>query len=135
MKADNYTDIPSTGSWGNRSGFISNTTFAAVAIATEVDLMKLPPGTELTDLHAVFDALDGGAASTVSFGWKYEDGSTGGGATALAPAQATGVAGDYRGAFKPIFFSKEVILTATVGGAAVTGALDVDIDYTFRGTL
>ena len=135
MKADNYTDIPSTGSWGNRSGFISNTTFAATPIGTEVELTKLPPGTELTDLHVVFDALDTGGLSTISFGWKYEDGSTGGGAAVLATAVGTGAVGDYRAAFKPIFFSKEVILTATTGNTVVTGALDVDIDYTFRGTL
>lgn len=106
-------------------------TLAAAQIADKVRLMRLPKGTKVHDLRMVNAAL--GAASTVSLGYEYVNGEAGGGAAALLAATATVAAGCTRMAVAPVRMLFDAYVTATVGGGAVTGALDVVLINEFLG--
>ena len=131
IQADNYSQIANAGTWGNKSGKLCTVTLAAAAIADVIELCKLPAGTTLLDWFSHNAAL--GASTTLSYGWKYADGSAGGGAAVLAAAASTANAGMTRSAVAPITFDKDVILTATVGGAAATGVVNFVPEYIYNG--
>ena len=114
----------------NAHGYI---TLAAAQIADKVRLIKLFAGTKIYAAKMVNAAL--GASSTVSLGWEYADGTSGGGAAALIAATSTASAAVTReGAIAPITLLYDAYITATVGGAAATGQLDAVIQYEFKGT-
>lgn len=106
-------------------------TLAAAQIADKVRLVKLFAGTKITDLRMVNAAL--GASTTVSVGFEYADGQAGGGAAALLAATSTAAAASTRMAVAPVTLEYDAYITATVGGGAATGALDVCVCYEFRG--
>ena len=121
------------GEEGNLSADLGLYTFAAGQIGDTVDLQTIPAGTQLLDLDIIFAAL--GAGSTLSFGWRYKDGSAGGSATALLAATSTAAAGVASASFTPITFLNTAILYATIAGGAVTGELDTRTTYIYKGTL
>ena len=106
-------------------------TLAAAAIADKVRLMKLYAGTKIHDLKFVNAAL--GASSTVSIGWEPADGSAGGSPTAFLPATSTAAAGASRSAAAPVLLPVDAFITATIGGAAATGQIDVLPTFEFKG--
>ncbi len=114
----------------NAHGYV---TLAAAAIADKVRLTKLFAGTKIYGVKMVNAAL--GASSTVSVGFEYVDGQSGGGAAALIAATSTASAAVTReGATAPIVLLYDAYITATIGGAAATGALDTIVTYEFKGT-
>lgn len=131
--ADNFTDIPRTGSYGNAGVQHVSKTLAANPIADELVLIELPAGTKLHDFRAVIAAL--GASTTLSFGWRYKNGEAGGGAAALEAAASTVSASTVRGTFVPVEFEFDAYVTATIGGGAATGAVNVVLNYEYLGTL
>jgi hypothetical protein len=74
-----------------------------------------------------------GASTTVSLGFEYVDGSAGGGAAALIAATATNTAAKTDSPKAPIMLDRDAYITATVGGAAASGALDAVVTFEFRG--
>lgn len=113
----------------NAHGYV---TLAAAQIADKVRLTKLFAGTKIFSAKMINAAL--GAATTVSLGFEYVDGSSGGGAATLIAATATSSAAVTReGAIAPITLTGDAYITATIGGAAATGQLDSVIQYEFKG--
>jgi hypothetical protein len=113
----------------NAHGYV---TLAAAAIADKVRLNKLYAGTKIYDIKMVNAAL--GAATTVSLGFEYVDGQAGGGAAALLAATSTvSAAATREGAVAPIVLAYDAYITATIGGGAATGQLDVVTTYEFKG--
>lgn len=108
-------------------------TLAAAAIADKVRLVKLYAGSKIHDIKMVNAAL--GADTTVSLGWEYCDGTSGGGAAVLLAATATNAAATTRmtGNMPPTVLAHDAYITATIGGAAATGKLDVMTTFEFKG--
>lgn len=107
-------------------------TLAAVPIADKIRLNRLYAGTKIVDVKMVNAAL--GASTTVSLGFEYVDGQAGGGAAVLLPATATSAAaGTRQGAVAPVVLAFDAFITATIGGGAATGALDVVTTFEFEG--
>lgn len=107
-------------------------TLASAAIADVVRLVKLFAGTKIVDLHMV--AADMGTDTTISIGYEYVNGESGGSATALLAATdvATG-ASSTRMSVKPVTLAHDAYITATIAGGTATGALDVIVTYEFVG--
>ena len=108
-------------------------TLAAAAISDKVRLVKLFAGTKVYTTTMINAAL--GASTTVSVGFEYVDGQAGGTATAFIPATSTVAIAKTESIVKPVVLDYDAYVTATVGGGAATGALDVTVLYEHRGTL
>ena len=107
-------------------------TFAATPAADVVRLVKLYAGTKIHDIKLVNAAL--GASTTISLGFSYVNGEAGGGATALLAATSTVSAAATRmGAISPVTLEYDAFITATVGGGAATGKIDVIVTFEFKG--
>ena len=131
---DNYTEIPHTGTYGNVAEHNAVADLAAASIADEVQLVKLPAGTKITDIHLVNEAL--GAGVTIALGWEYTSGAAGGGAAVLLAATVcTAPTTVGRGNFAPVVLEEEAVIIATVGVGAATGQIDVAIQSVYEGTL
>ncbi len=111
--------------------FHGQVTLAAAPIADVVRLGKLFAGTKIMDLRMINAAL--AADTTVSLGFTYCNGEAGGGAAALLAATATAAAASTRMAKAPVVLEYDAYLTATVGGAAATGLLDVVVEFEPQG--
>ncbi|MFA5630339.1 MAG: hypothetical protein WC997_02405 [Porticoccaceae bacterium] len=109
-------------------------TLAAAPIADKVRLVKLFAGTKIHDLRMVNAAL--GASTTVSLGFEYVNGEAGGGAAALLAATNTvSAASTPGGVIPPLTLAYDAYVTATIGGGAATGQLDVVLFIEPKGTL
>lgn len=106
-------------------------TLVAAAIATKVRLLKVFKGSKIVDLRMINAAL--GASTTISLGYEYVNGESGGSATALLAATSTAAAASTRMAVAPVTMAYDAYITATVAGAEAAGLLDVLIDYKFLG--
>lgn len=107
---------------------------AAAAIADKVRLVKLYAGTKIYSARLITGATLG-ASTTVSVGFEYVDGQAGGGAAVLVPASATTAAGATASIVAPVTLLFDAYITATIGGAAASGQLDVVITFDPIGTL
>jgi hypothetical protein len=95
-------------------------------------LNKVYAGTKIYDIKLVNAAL--GASTTVSLGYEYVNGESGGSATALLAATSTSSAAATReGAVAPVVLAYDAYITATIGGAVASGQLDVVTTYEFKG--
>ena len=113
----------------NAHGYI---TLASAQIGDKVRLNKLYAGTKVYDVKMVNAAL--GASSTVSLGFEYANGESGGTATAfLAATSTTSAAGTRESTVAPLVLAYDAYIIATVGGAAATGQLDTVVTYEFKG--
>ncbi len=112
----------------NAHGYI---TLASAQIGDKVRLNKVYAGTKIYDIKMVNAAL--GASSTVSLGYEYVNGESGGSATALLAATSTASAAATNGVAAPVTLAYDAYITATIGGAAATGQLDVVTTYEFKG--
>lgn len=133
MKVPGFDKQMMAGPYGNASKEVRSITLAAAPIDTEVEFMRLAPGTKLNDVKLVHGAL--GASVTLEVGVKFE--STGDGTTdsdLLLAAGSASAAGARGGAFHPIKFDVPVVLTVTVKGAAATGKVSLHGDYEYIGT-
>ena len=107
-------------------------TLASAQVGDKVRLTKLYQGTKIYSAKMVNAAL--GASTTVSLGFEYVDGQSGGGAAALIAATSTASASVTReGAIAPITLAYDAYITATIGGAAATGQFDSVVTYEFKG--
>lgn len=100
--------------------------FAAHPIATRVRLFKLPAGTKITDFRLTFESL--GAGSTIALGMETVSGVAF--ANTLMAATPTAAVGNVRaGNNAPLVLEEDSYITATVGGAAVTGYINLVAQY------
>jgi hypothetical protein len=106
-------------------------TLAAAAIGDKVRLNKVYAGTKVYSAHFVNAAL--GANSTISLGFEYVNGESGGAANSFVAATATSTAGLTRMAAAPIVLLYDAYIIATVAGGAVTGQFDSVVTYEFKG--
>lgn len=106
-------------------------TLAAAAIADKVRLNKVYAGTKVYGARMVNAAL--GASSTISLGFEYVNGESGGSVNAFIAATATSSAASTLSAAAPVVLLYDAYITATVAGGAVTGQLDTIVTYEFKG--
>lgn len=107
-------------------------TLASAQIGDVVRLNKVYKGTKIYDIKLVNAAL--GASTTVSLGYSYVNGESGGSATALLAATSTASATATRGIAAPVTMAYDAYIYATIGGAAATGQIDVVTTYEFKGS-
>lgn len=120
----------SSAGWGEYNGTAS--------VGDEIQLLKVPGGTEIFDLTMVNAAL--GASSTLSVGFRYEDGTTPAGEptpgdTALIAATSTAAAARTNYTGFPVLFKRNAIIYVKVAGAGISGRVNVRPEYVFKGTL
>ena len=129
-QAANYLGVASHGTYGNAQVFVANVDLTAAPGGQEVKLAEMGESTYLNDLRISYT----GAMPAMTLGWRYRDGSAGGAVDALQTLGAGAADASVRGTFIPIKFDKDVIITATLGGAA-TGKFDVVFNYEYLGNL
>ena len=113
----------------NAHGYI---TLAAAASGDKVRLNKVYAGTKVYDVKMVFADL--GTGTTVSIGYEYVNGESGGSATTFLPAtDVATAAGVANSGVAPVTLAYDAYIIATIGGAAATGQLDVVTTYEFKG--
>lgn len=124
---DNINDLQHYGQYGNCEVANGGKTLAAANIADTVDLFKIDGPIEIVDLHMINAAL--GAATTISLGWRYQDGSAGGSAVVLLAATATNAIARTNTLAAPTKTTRGIVVYATVGGGVATGRFDVVLKY------
>jgi len=113
----------------NAHGYV---TLAAAAAGDKVRLNKVYAGTKIFDVKMVNAAL--GASTTVSVGFEYINGESGGGTASLLAATSTVAAAATRqGAIAQVVLEYDAYIIATIAGGAATGKLDVITTYEFKG--
>lgn len=130
INAPTLADTQYTGSAPLASA-VGSITLAAAAIATKVRLLRLSKGAKIHDLRMINAAL--GADTTVSIGWEYVHGEAGGGAAVLLAATSTVAAASTATASAPVLLAYDAYITATVGGGAATGKVDVVVFHEYMG--
>ncbi len=107
-------------------------TLASAASGDKVRLNKLYAGTKIIDARMIADDL--GTGTTMSLGFEYVNGESGGSATALLGAtDVASAASSTRTAVAPFTLAYDAYIVATVGAAAATGKLDTIVTYEFKG--
>ena len=106
-------------------------TLAAAQIADNVRLLKVYAGTKIYSSSIINAAL--GANTTLSLGYEFVNGEAAAAPAGLIAASATNTAGKINSTIAPITLPYDAYITATIGGAAATGQLDVTLSYEFRG--
>lgn len=125
---------PANGEYGDSCLFTSQFTGASTPVGDVIRFAEFPAGCEVIDVDIVNDAL--GASSTLSIGYEYVDSSVGAAAPAyFKAATATSAAGKIDGVAHPIQFNDSVFITATIGGAAITGLVTAIVSYRYVGVL
>ena len=136
------TDIFHAGTFGNGSKNHLEHNFANEAQNDVVRLAKVPAGTKITDMKALFEAF--GAARTLDIGYEIVDPAS---ATADDPDYFTAgvadtgptdvsAAGSIVFQFVPYEVTEAIYITATLAGAAGADAeLDLLVDSVFEGNL
>lgn len=132
INAPTLQDVQDSGNHGavHAQGTV---TFAATPIADKVRLVRLYAGTKIYATRFVNAAL--GVGSTISVGFEYVNGEAGGGAANLIPATTSAAVSRVDSTIAPIFLPFDAYVTATVGGGAATGLLDVVVVFEHKGTL
>jgi hypothetical protein len=106
-------------------------TLASVPVADKIRLNKVYAGTKVYDVAMINAAL--GASTTVSLGFEYVNGESGGSATAFLPATSTSSAARVESSAKPVTLLYDAFIIATIGGATATGQIDTVVTYEFKG--
>lgn len=88
--ADNLTQIPFMGAYGNKASFTASLAVLGTYAQTDtVDLMRLPGGARLiSGLVVVATAV---STSTIAIGVRYADGTSTGGTTGTAVLSGAGI--------------------------------------------
>lgn len=123
VAGDRYK-APYAGEDGNASSWSGyHKMTAAGSIGDTIDLFKIPAGAKIDEVIEAHSAHGGTAAMTI--GWKYEDGSSGGSATALKASGSTVSAGASANPVIPNnvitgqVFDKPAIVYITNSGSAI----------------
>lgn len=127
ITGDNVNDLQHYGQYGNEEIADGGKTLAAAAIADTVDLLRIDGPIRFEDLHLINAAL--GAATTISIGWRYQDGSAGGSNVAMLAAVATNAAARSNSLVPPFNTNKAIVVYATVAGGVATGRIDIVLRY------
>jgi hypothetical protein len=134
MNSDRLDKPVMAGPYGNAAVADSGVTLASAAIATVVDLVRLPAGARILDAKLTHGALN--TDTTLMLGYRYEGGEGTDDPDALLPAASSASAGRRDSAVAPLSgFAGPVTITATVGGAAATGRIDVVVLFEDEGNL
>src|SRR5690554_3752450 len=123
MKGDRLDNHAMSLPYGNLAVADSGVTLDAADTGTVVDLIELPPGARVIDVKLVNAAL--GATTTVKVGYRFPDGVGTAADDGFIASGSSVSAGSRSSAIAPKQFSARTIVTATTGGAATTGRLDV----------
>lgn len=126
-------EITHSGTYGNKTGRSYSYEASAVAANDKIYLGKIPAGSEICFSRLVFDDL--GTGATLDVGWEYIDGTAGGGADVLFDGVDVSTAAgssDYAGFTQTL--ERDAYLYATPLGAAITGTLEVILDWIFHGS-
>lgn len=129
--APSLRTIPKNGEYGDANVFVSEFIAAATPIADVIMFAKMPAGCQILGVELINDAL--GTSSTLSIGTE-EVASGVANPTALRGATASNNAGSIRSTVHPITLDVPTYITATIGGAAITGKVTALISYRFVGT-
>ena len=141
--ADNFTQIPFNGAYGNKAsayGLYTFSTASGVVAADTIDLVKIPAGARvLSGRIIVATAI---TTATIAIGVRYSDGTSTGGTTGTAVMSGTGVAlvtalAPQQLNFQPFSNDADIIVYATYVNGAAPGhgiALSAEIDYHANGT-
>jgi hypothetical protein len=126
-------DITYTGAFGSLSAAVYTYTFAAAQVADVALLGQIPENARVVGLILVNAAL--GGSTTLTLGYrKVNSGDTlAAEAAAFATDSDTNSPAGVAYYFTPIKNTVKTYLTATVGGAAATGAITVTLLYIFEG--
>ena len=116
------------GTWGRNTKVSRDYTAAAAAIADVIYLALIPAGSRVDDLRLVNAAL--GASSTVKVGYENEEETDD---DYWLAATSTSTAASTRTAAFSKTFDKDTYVIATVGGGAITGKVEVVVDYEYTG--
>lgn len=106
-------------------------TLAAAQIADVVRLIKVYAGTKIHGARMINAAL--GASTTVSIGYEYVNGESAAVPAGILAATSTSSAASTPMAVAPVTLAYDAYITATIGGGAATGQLDVVLNYEFKG--
>ncbi|HQR20116.1 MAG TPA: hypothetical protein PKV98_04580 [Burkholderiaceae bacterium] len=137
LLSNEYSNPPFAGEYGNLAVARGQKTLAASQIADTIDWFVIPGKATIVDAQFAWQAM--GAAATFTLGWRYADGSAGGGAANILPSSGTTVAAGIQrpvdNGLLPFTVDKDIIVYSTQAGAAATGRADVKVEYEFRGTV
>jgi hypothetical protein len=133
QNAQKLSVIPKNGSNGDACVFASSFQAVATPISDVIRFAKMPAGVEIIGVDLVHDAM--GASSTLSVGYEFVDSADGAAAPAQFLAAAASTSAQKRPcAAHPIELQAPTFITATVGGAAITGKVTAIVNYKFIGT-
>lgn len=147
-QAHSVLDQQFAGPYGNASRLRARYTPGAVKGATGdtvvVDLARIPAGTSIDGIHAIWSALGTAATMALGFRWSNPAGFVPAGAPtpaadALLTATAAATAGGVDALIHPVSFPIEAVLTATFAdssGANIlpsTADIYVALDYISEG--
>ena len=126
-------DITYTGAFGSLSAAVYTYTFAAAQVGDVVLLGQIPENARVVGLILTNAAL--GGSTTLTLGYrKVNSGDTlAAEAAAFATDSDTSAGASVAYYFSPIKNTVKTYLTATVGGAAATGAITAVLLYIFEG--
>ena len=126
----------------NKMGAVAST------VTDTLDLLTIPAGAKVNDFKVAWTAH--GGAGTLSFGWRYKDGTTGGTATAFLGATSSVAAGSASNVFvtpdltalgtsgnSSGIFDKDIIVYATSAATLMPANMEIEAHLSgeFRGTL
>lgn len=111
-------------------------TLAAQASGTTIRLNKLYAGTKILDARMIAADMNASTGTnTISLGFEYCNGESGGAVDSFIPAtDVAAAATSTQMAVKPVTLLYDAyIIAVTAGSAACTGALDTVVTYEFKG--
>lgn len=129
MEGTGYKTLQQNGEYGNYCAAVSEITADATAADTEINWLKLPPGTLLIGARLVGDDL----GASLQLGYRYLDDAAGTSSEdGLIAAGATGTLRGYEG--MPIKFDEAIAITSKITGGAATGNAACIVEYIYCGT-
>lgn len=131
MEGTGYKTLQQNGEYGNYCAAVSEITANATADGTDIDWLKLPPGTLIVGARLVGEDL--GVGVNLQLGYRYLDEAAGTSvADGLIAAGASAGSREYEG--MPIKFDEAIAITSTITGGAATGSAACIVEYIYCGT-
>lgn len=130
-KGKNYATTQQAGEYGNACVAALAVAFAADADGDVVLAGQLPGGSTIHRVTVVGEAL--GASSTVTAGFAYKNPADGTDGDLSGAVDTSVVSDDTTNGIVEIAEGGGVDIIATIGGGAVTGALQLIVEYQYNG--
>lgn len=129
MEGTGYKTLQQNGEYGNLSAAVSEITTDATAADTDIDFLKLPPGTLLLSARLVSEDL----GASLQLGYRYLDDAAGtSDDDGLIEAGASDGERGYEGL--PIKFDEAIAITGRITGGTATGRAACIVEYIYCGT-